>query len=295
MKPPHRLLKAIAASVILSSPAPAQDLSSEAAIKTAAANTESYTQAFNKGDAKALAALYAEDAEYSSDAGTQLSGRAAIQKGLGDFFIKNPGATLAVELKSARFLTPDVLVEKGLATIGDELTSYACSYVKKGEAWLITELNETTLAPADAAAVALRELEWLIGDWKDVGQGPSVTANVAWTKKNHFIRRSITVTRDGEDSVDATEVIGYDPVISGLRSWIFDSEGGFGEGTWRREGNKWLVSFTATSPDGSLSTAQHIFTVVDSNKYTWESVNREVDGEVLPNIDKVEVIRAAAP
>ena len=37
-------------------------------------------------------------------------------------------------------------------------------------------------------------------------------------------------------------MIGYDPVKGRLRSWVFDSEGGFGEGSWRQEGNKWLWS-----------------------------------------------------
>jgi hypothetical protein len=93
------------------------------------------------------------------------------------------------------------------------------------------------------------------------------------------------------DETMATEVIGYDPVAGELRSWMFDSDGGFGEGQWTREGNKWMNSFTATSPDVSMSSAQHIITYIDDNKYTWESVSRQRDGEVLPNLDKIEVVR----
>ncbi len=124
--------------------------------------------------------------------------------------------------------------------------------------------------------------------------GITVTANVAWTKNKHFLRRSISVTREGEDTTEATEIIGYDPIAGGLRSWVFDSEGGFGEGTWTHDANKWLVSFKATAPDGSASTAQQVITVVDEKKYTWESINRQRDGEALPNLDKIEVIRTEA-
>jgi hypothetical protein len=99
------------------------------------------------------------------------------------------------------------------------------------------------------------------------------------------------VTREGRNTIDGTEVIGYDPVKGRLRSWVFDSEGGFGEGAWTQEGNKWIVSSKATAPDGSQSSSQHIITKIDDNKYTWESINRVRDGEVLPNLDKIEVIR----
>jgi hypothetical protein len=237
--------------------------------------------------------MYAEDAQYSSDAGAVVSGRAEIVEGLKSFFSQNKGATLAARIDSARFLTPEVLLEKGLATVGDETTRYACTYVKKGDQWLISDLEETTLPPIDAAASALDELSWLVGTWKDSGTGAKVATSVDWTKNQHFLRRSITITREEGDAMEATEVIGYDPVAGGLRSWVFDSEGGFGEGSWKRDANKWLVTFSATSPDGSTSTAQHVITYLDDNKYTWESINRQSDGEALPNIDKIEVVRAA--
>lgn len=254
---------------------------------------EAYVAAFNKADAKALGAMYAEDVQYTTDDGTPIVGRAAAVASLTKFFAANKGAKLGVQIESARFLTPDVLVEKGLATIGDETTRYVCNYVKKDGAWLISELNETTLPPVDAASVALDELAWLVGSWKDNTPGITVKTQTAWTKNNHFLRRSITVEREDEDALEATEVIGYDPVAGQVRSWVFDSEGGFGEGKWRRDGNKWLVSFKATAPDGSTSTAQHVLTYVDDKKYTWESISRQSDGEALPNLDKIEVVRTA--
>ncbi|MEO8352340.1 MAG: DUF1579 family protein [Chthoniobacteraceae bacterium] len=132
-----------------------------------------------------------------------------------------------------------------------------------------------------------------MGTWKDSGTGEKVATSVAWTKNRHFLRRSVTIAREDGDPMEATEVIGYDPVAEGVRSWVFDSEGGFGEGSWKRDANKWLVTFVATAPDGTTSSAQHVITYLDDNKYTWESINRQSDGEALPNIDKIEVVRAA--
>jgi uncharacterized protein (TIGR02246 family) len=288
------LIHTTLAALALSASAFAQDKQPSDAEKTAKAQSDAYVAAFNKGEAKALAAMYAEDVQYTNEDGGTVSGRTAVQEGLAKFFKKNKGATLAVQIESARFLTPDVLIEKGLTTIGDETTRYVCNYVKKDGAWLISELSETTLPPVDAAAAALDDLGWLVGSWKDNTPGVTVATTVNWTKNHHFLTRSVTITREGEDPIEATEVIGYDPVAGGIRSWVFDSEGGFGEGAWKREDNKWLNSYKATAPDGSVSTAQQVITYLDEKKYTWESINRQRDGEVLPNLDKVEVVRGEA-
>lgn len=280
------------AAFFLPALASAQEAGTDA-MKVAKGLSDAYVAAFNKADTKALSPMYAPDAEYTSDDGDTISGRDAVVAGLGKYLAANKGAKLDVEVQSARFVTPDVLIEKGHATVGDETTRYTCTYVKKGDGWLISQLEETTLPPADAAAQALSELSWLIGSWKDNSPGINVETRVSYALNNRFLRRSFTVTREGEDPVEGTEVIGYDPEAGEVRSWIFDSEGGFGGGTWRHEGNKWLITAAATAPDGTTSTAQHIVTMIDDNKFTWESINRQSDGEALPNIDKIEVKRTA--
>lgn len=287
------ILRAIAALMLVSA-ASAQDTPRSEADKLSQTLTDAYVAAFNKGDAKALAAMYAEDVQSTSDDGETVVGRATVLAGLTEFFAKNKGATVGVKIESARFLTPDVLIEKGFATVGEETTKYVCNYVKKDGTWLISELNETTLPPANAATLALEELSWLVGKWKDNAPGVNVTAAVDSTKNGHFLRRSVTITNEDDETTEATEVIGYDPVAGQVRSWVFDSDGGFGEGMWRRDGNKWLVAFRATAPDGTMSSAQHVLTFVDEKKFTWESINRQSDGEALPNIDKIEVVRSAA-
>lgn len=290
---PHALIPTTFAVLAFAAHALAQNQQPTDAEKTSKAQAAAYVTAFNKAEAKAIAAMYAEDAQYTNDDGETVVGRAAVRENLEKYFAKNKGVKLEVQIESARFLTPDVLIEKGLATIADETTRYVCNYVRKDGAWLISELNETTLPPANAGALALDELSWLVGSWKDNAPGVKVATSVAWTKNRHFIRRSVTVTREGEEEMEATEVIGYDPVAGGVRSWVFDSEGGFGEGTWTRDENKWLIAFKNTAPDGSTSSAQHVITYLDEKKYTWESISRQRDGEVLPNLDKIEVVRTA--
>lgn len=278
--------------LVMASSLTAQDNPPDEAAKISKSQVEAYVAAFNKGDAKGLAALYAEDTQHTSNEGAAMVGRGAVLENMTKYFEKNQGATLTIEVDSARFLTPDVLLEKGFATVNDETTRYVCSYVKTDGTWLISELDETTLPPLDAASVALDDLGWLVGSWKDNTTEAKVTSTVDWTKNGRFLTRSYTIESEDAEPTTATEVIGYDPVARAVRSWMFDSNGGFGEGTWRQEGNTWINSYTGTALDGSTTTAQHITTYIDEKKYTWESVNRQMDGEVLPNIDKIEVVRA---
>jgi uncharacterized protein (TIGR02246 family) len=275
---------------------PASNPAATEAGKIAKAREDAYIAAFNRADLKALGDLYAEDVQFTTDAGTVVTGRAAVIEGLAKYFAKTKGSRVEIQLESARLLTPDVLAENGLSTVvsaqgSRDATRYAVTYVKKGDDWLIAQVEESAPPSADVATEALGELSWMIGNWKDESPGLTVETKVAWTNGNHFIRRSFTVARAGSKTIDGTEIIGYDPVAGHVRSWVFDSEGGFGESTWHQEGSKWLTNVKATGPDGSQSTAQHVITKVDENKYTWESLNRTRNGEVLPNLDRIEVSR----
>jgi uncharacterized protein (TIGR02246 family) len=284
------------ASSLAFAQAPAANPATSEARKIAKAREDAYVTAFNSADLKALGDLHAEDVQFTTDDGRIISGRAAVVDGLARYFAKSRGSKLEIQLESARPLTPEVLATNGLSTVisaqgNRDSTRYAVTYVKKGDDWLIAQVEEAAPPPFDAAAQALGELAWMIGDWKDEAPGLTVETKVAWTKSNHFIRRSFTVTREGSNTVEGTEIIGYDPVAGHLRSWVFDSEGGFGESSWRQEGTKWLSNVKATGPDGSQSTAQHVINKIDENKYTWESVNRTRNGEVLPNLDRIDVSR----
>jgi uncharacterized protein (TIGR02246 family) len=289
-------LSLMIASSLAFAQSPAPNPATTEAGKIAKAREDAYITAFNKADLKALGDLYADDVQFTTDDGRIISGRAAVVDGLAKYFARNKGSKIEIQLESARLLTPEVLATNGLSTVisaqgNRDFTRYAVSYVKKGEDWLIAQVEEANPPPFDAAAQALSELGWMIGNWKDESPGLTVETKVAWTKSNHFIRRSFTVTRAGSNTVEGTEIIGYDPVAGHLRSWVFDSEGGFGESSWRQEGTRWLSNVKATGPDGSQSTAQHVINKVDDNKYTWESVNRTRNGEVLPNLDRIDVSR----
>lgn len=296
MKNRHLLTLAAGLGLAAAPAAPAQQDSGKAdAISLAKDRAAVYLAAWEKGDAAALGALFALDAEYTTDAGETISGRGGISERLKAFLAATPGAALAIAVDSAKFLTPDVLVEKGYATVAadgaTETTRYTATHVRNKGQWLIAELHESIPPAADPGVEAITALEWLIGKWKAGKGDDGPVAEATWTLDGRFISRTTRMPRDEGGPFVTVEVIGYDPLRGQLRSWVFDNEGGFGEGIWRQDEDKWLVSFRATLPDGGQSSGDHILTRLDDTHLALESVNRVLNGEALPNRDRIEITK----
>ena len=80
----------------------------------------------------------------------------------------------------------------------------------------------------------------MIGDWVDEGPDSEVRVNCRWSEDGNFLVRSFTVKQQGKPVMTVSQRIGWDPLARQIRSWEFDSEGGFGEGTWSRDGERWV-------------------------------------------------------
>jgi hypothetical protein len=170
-------------------------------------------------------------------------------------------------------------------------STFTMLLVKKQNQWLIDNVRETELPPRESHYDRLKDLEWLVGEWTDRTEGVEVRTVCEWVANKNFLNRSYTVR--GKDGVEfqGTQVIGWDPLQQRIRSWVFDSDGTFGDGVWKREGKRWTIKAAGVLPDGKRSTATQIITRIDDNKYTWEAVSRSVDGQVLPNVAPVAMVR----
>jgi uncharacterized protein (TIGR02246 family) len=255
-----------------------------------------YQEAYNKGDAKTLAGFYSDDVDYLDQDGAEVKGREAMEKLLGDNFQQYPGVKLAITTEEIKQLTPDVKVTRGIATVtpangAATTTRYTLVKVKKGDHWEISQMNERE-APPQSAYSKLEALDWLVGTWQDKSGDQTVQHKINWAGDKNFLVRTINL-QGNQTSTDGWEIIGWDPVRQQIRSWIFDSNGGFGETTWVNNGEDWLIRASNVLPDGSRSTAENVLTKVDDNKFTWESQNRTLNGEPQPSLDKVEVQRVA--
>ena len=121
----------------------------------------------------------------------------------------------------------------------------------------------------------------MVGSWIDDDEGTQIETDCEWTKNHNFLTRSFALTVGDQINMSGMQIIGWDPAAKQIRSWVFDSDGGFSEGNWTRKGNRWFIQQVGTLPDGGKSTATNIFTHLDDDSFTWQSTDRTVDGEVL--------------
>lgn len=101
-----------------------------------------FVAAYNKGDAEAVAAFYAPDADFVGVRGDTYHGRAEIQKRTANFFTHNKGVKLKSPFGSLRFLTPEVAIpdraEELMPTVegGPGRIHAMVVYVKRDGHWL---------------------------------------------------------------------------------------------------------------------------------------------------------------
>jgi uncharacterized protein (TIGR02246 family) len=291
---------AILTTSLLSPAARADQAADEAEIR---ANAEKYVVSYNRRDSKTMASMWSPEAVYA-ESGEHVVGRDAIAKELDQVFAGSEDAKLKVTIDSIDFVSPNVAVEKGTAEVAyskspAEKTEYSAVHVKRDGKWLLDRVTEIGIdakepEPPPSNYEHLKELEWMIGSWVDEEEGAKIETDCEWTKNRNFMTRSFAVVIGDQVSRSGMQIIGWDPVAKQIHSWVFDSDGGFGEGKWTRKGEKWVVQQTGTLPDGGKTSATSIMKYLDDNSFTWQVINREVDGEMLPNIEEVQIKRKPA-
>jgi len=253
-------------------------------------------QAFNNRDAAALAANWTAEGEYIRNDGQAIRGRAEIQKGYADFFKTLKGKPkLEVQTDGIRFTSADTAIsEVTLRLKNEEGESIASSWrntlaVREGGQWKVAMVQEWDRD--HGLDVSLKELDWLIGTWHVAAKDREVTTVYEWDEKKVFIRGKYTVKEKDKVLESGTQMIGKDNAAGAIHSWVFQSDGGFGDGLWTREGNKWSVDFYGVTPEGSELTATAIYVHLNANTYTWQSVNQAVNGEPIADTQPIKITK----
>jgi uncharacterized protein (TIGR02246 family) len=271
----------------------------EAAIRKGA---ESYATAFNNRDAKGIAAHWLPEAVYvDPDTGKNFVGRVAIEKRFTEIFKDIKNVKLAVDVQSIRFISTNVAVEQGVATtVGLDKeptkTSYTAIHIRHEGKWLLDRVTDDEVVTTISHYDKLKDLEWMIGSWVDDDDDEATTIETTckWAKNQNFIVRTFSISIRDRLTTSGVQIIGWDPTSKQIRSWVFDSDGGHGEGFWTKKGKSWYIQTRDTLTNGQKATGVNILTPMDKNRFTWESVDRQAGGQLLPNISAMPVIRKAA-
>jgi uncharacterized protein (TIGR02246 family) len=260
----------------------------EAAIRKKMA---AFIQAFEKGDAKAVAAFWTPQGEFIDEAGTTVKGRDAIAKVYTELFAKNAGLKVEASDITLRFVSRDTAIEEGVLRVsggkGREVSSsrYSVLHVREDGGWLMALVREWPIE-----GDTLRDIDWLIGTWEVKAEGRGVRINFDWFEGKAFLRGRFVV-EEGGNKLTSTQLAARDPATHKLRSWVFESDGGFGESSWSKDGKRWLLEATATHADGRTLTATNVLTPLDNDTFLWQSTRRVLDGTPQPDSVPVKLTR----
>jgi uncharacterized protein (TIGR02246 family) len=260
-------------------------------------NGEAFVEAFHKGDARALAAFWTPNGDYTDETGRHLKGREAIEKAFEQYFAENKGLKLRIESQSLRFVTPDVAIEEGITEVispnggPPSRDRYSIVHVKREGQWLLGSVQDVAFVPPSNRE-HLHGLAWAIGDWAgEAGQGEAERLAVTWAENENFVIANFARTSGDTPVAGATQWIGWDPLEKRVRSWVFDATGGFGEGSWTQDGNKWVVKTHSVLQDGKKATATHIVTHVDADTLSLQARDRTVEGKPIPDGPEIKLKR----
>jgi uncharacterized protein (TIGR02246 family) len=260
---------------------------------------DAFAKAYSTPDLKALAAFFTDDANVVDSAGESTRGKSAIVDMYASAFEENPRLHLESKVEEIQFLTPDVARVEGQTRLstdtGDatEFTRFSTLLVKRDGKWLVAEIREYPAPVEDVSSYErLKELEWMVGDWVDESESVKSSSTVRWADNKSFLIRTYQVEVKGEKATSGTVFIGWDPQTGQVKSWLFDSNGGHGEGLWTRSGEKeWIVKAHGVLRDGRPTSATQIHVVLNKDSVKTSSIHRIIGGQVQPDIADVVMVR----
>ncbi len=279
----------VLASVLVAFPAAAENAGArfqdEQAIR---ATTKAYLDALTKGDSKALAAFWTADGEFFDDQGdahpaSELAAEAEEAIGQG------PQPKMKVTASKIRFLTAEVAAEDGASEVELPDTKGATPvrgqfhaiWIKQAGRWRLASLCEVASeSPTDAR---LSELGWMVGEWTAESGGIRLEVTVDKSATGTFLLRDVTAIDGGKVVLRGSQRIGVDPLTRKLKSWSFDSDGGYDEATWTKEGDSWVGQATGVLPDGRRTSDTTVITFDGQDSYTRKVLANRIEGEPAPD------------
>ncbi|MCH2177740.1 MAG: SgcJ/EcaC family oxidoreductase [Mariniblastus sp.] len=256
-------------------------------------STVAYQNAFNQGDAVALAALWAPDGEYIDQTATLINGREEIQQAFTSFFVNNKGQKININIDKIGFPLDELAFELGSTVVTgpdgqSRTTNYSANYAKRNGVWMLLSVHELPpKAPSNYGK--LKDLDWLQGNWttRDPTSGKPDATVIAvscyWSANQNFLIREFSCVTDGKISNLGTQRIGWHAPSKSIRSWSFDFKGGVVTGSWKPNGKDWIINTREALNNGQELTAVERLSIGKQGEQIWELTDQMIGDQAFPN------------
>jgi hypothetical protein len=162
---------------------------------------------------------------------------------------------------------------------------YLCVWTKTDSQWQVASVREFADDPPPTPHELLQPLAWLVGVWVSEGGDSIVRISYRWSDDGNFLLGDYTVTAKGQTVMDSVQRVGWDPLRQQVRSWLFDSDGGYGDGEWTALEDGYLIRSSAVMPDGSVGSANIEARKVSDSQFVLKGTNRIVAGEPVEDYE----------
>ncbi len=259
---------------------------------------QEFVDAYARRDAEAIGQLFTKNAEFYDEFGELTVGRNAIVEMFQKVFDTTPDALVdEINIERVRFITAGVAMEEGVVATTTypggprEISRYIALHVKEKDGeWRINTLKDFT-RETGTRSEQLSQLAWLVGEWVSEDPSSVVHTTCKWSDDGNFLLRRFTVKIAGRAVMNGVQRIGWDPIRRELRSWVFDSEGGYVEGTWKRNGDQWLVTSRGFNAAGDAASGVAVYTIFDAERITWQYRNLVVGNELREDTAPIVMVR----
>lgn len=268
-------------------------------LRTAA---QAFVDAYNKGDAAALASQFLPDGEISLVTGEVLAGRQAIEEFYRERFAGDQKPQGALEAGAVRFVTPAIAIEDGTFHVTEssgEVVSqnYIAVQVQQDDGSWLTASIRAELEDVAPPSEKLLALEWIVGDWAIQKDGSTTYLAFDWSQDGPYIDGKAVSEKSGVESTATTYRIGWDARRKGFVSWAFDALGGFTYADWTQAGEgAWLLRTRGVTADGEGNQGTQVLEVDPSKQFfTWTMRDQTLGEELQPDRTVKVVQRPPAP
>ena len=289
------VVAAPAAAAPVTAAAPTQ---SDPALAPVAERLAGFVKEFNAKNVVGVVNYFTDDAALIDSEGVATRGKAAISDQFTAGFSQASPYTLESTIETGRFLTPDVAQLEGVSklTAPNEpsvVNRFVALATKKDNVWRIAEIRDLPAPDADVApADRLKELEWMVGDWVSESSDTKISSNVRWGDNKAFLVRTASSQVGNEKATSSLMIVGWDPTSSSIKSWLFDSNGGHGEGIWARASDtQWIIRASGVHADGTSASATQLLSLESKDALKTSTVDRISGGVVVPDTDEILMVR----
>jgi uncharacterized protein (TIGR02246 family) len=291
------LSSAILCVLVLAAPASAAQNPDDVAAAAVRKIAQQLAKSFNAGKADEVAQMFLPKGELIDEEGAIYQGRQEIKSLLTAFFTRYPGAKLTLDIETVRVVGP-IAIEEGTRTMatadGAEKSRfrYIAVWAKAENGWSVASFRDFKDDPATSPHDRLQPIAWLVGDWVNEGADGKVTISYRWSEDKNFLLGDFKMQSPDGTPRTSTQRIGWDPAANRIRSWLFDSDGGFSEGQWTVADEQTVIKSSSVNPDGVTATATMYIVAKDKDHFSIEGTDRVVGDNLEPDFE-ITVTRQA--